>query len=144
MPFATEPRRLDPPDSSTGPGPLSPAFPWVLLPALPEGRLERMAARLRVLQDECRAALLEKGTPFWLGIGRREELVETLEEIRRLNAALPRYRRSRRVEGWPVPVLPMGALFGARDLLPLLDAAITTATLAADEESRLASNPPLA
>jgi hypothetical protein len=38
-----------------------------------------------------------------------------------------------------VPVLPAGTRFGAHDLLPLLDAAVTTTNLAAEEARRAAS-----
>jgi hypothetical protein len=134
-PFPERPP-VDPPDTLSGPGPLSPAWPWVVVPVLPEGRLERIAARLTLLKDECYVALAQKGAPFLLGLRQREELAEMLEEVRGFNTHLPRHLRSRRIEAWPVPVLPAGILFGARDLLPLLDAAASTATVAADAFAR--------
>ncbi len=72
-----------------------------------------------------------------LGRAERRALVEALERLRAVNAALPHNLRSLTVERWPSPVLPEAVLLGARDLLPLLSAAIAVAEIAADrrEES---------
>lgn len=123
-----------------GPGPLSPAWPKVEAPPAPDDALAALGAQLHALRLACLAALRddEHKVPLWLSVAERRRLAEAFAAVRALNAMLPHQKISSEVAGWPDPVLPEGALFGARDLLGLLGTAAHVVACAEDRRKAAA------
>ena len=114
------------------PGPLSPAWPQPVKAAPPEDEFLALAAELEAMRRAAVWSLAPRlGTgPFYLSLDERARLNAVCVTLRAENAALPHNVRVPAATRWPLPVLPDGALFGARDIVRVLDTAISVARAA--------------
>ncbi len=121
--------RLEPSRDSygVGPGPLSPVWPRLVAPPPPGNEWEAIANELSAIRREVAMELrAEIRMPFFLSIEHRQVIEKAVAALRAAKVDLHPYRPSEFAD-WPTPVLPTNVLFGARDLLPILDTVIHVA-----------------
>jgi hypothetical protein len=115
-----------------GPGPLSPAWRQPEAPPPPVNEWDAIARDLEAIRSGARAAIRsdEPGPPYFLTLEERACIEASVAALKLANRdILMHHDRVSDVEAWPTPVLPRGVLLGARDILGVLDTAITCARL---------------
>jgi hypothetical protein len=115
-----------------GPGPLSPAWRQLREPPPPINAWDAIARDLEAIRSGTRAAIRsdEPGPPYFLTLEERACIEASIAALKIANREIlmPQTRFSE-VEAWPTPVLPRGVLLGARDILHVLETAITCARI---------------
>jgi hypothetical protein len=136
-PLTTRPQ-LDPwPSQGVGPGPLSPFWRREVDDAPPPSD-DPVAVLYRALSARRRECFAELRNAPGYGVSsiattEIEKLNTDLAEVQRLNAGLRAHRRSPAVAAWSTPVLPLGVLFGPRELASVLGEALRVLVTLADE-----------
>jgi hypothetical protein len=137
--------RLEPSETGIGPGPLSPIWQTPQITEAPtKNQWVALAEEFSALRRGCHLSLREEtpGGQLLLSLSERDDLNAKLARLKAASLTeLSAWHRSSAIVGWPDPVLPSRALWGARDLADLLAVAIRGAATLSERTRRTETQP---